>query len=242
MWKSTISNKTTTERSKSNKPWPTFDENKFLTNRRTVAFDEIFRWRNFFAIQYLSTSWPRPETHLTDDSLHNRSIELSSSPDQWEIWTSFTGLSFLKPFYCFLYHGDQIISWWRIYRWLVVDSKIHVCGQGETSEIAACDPRGVVGLDYCDRPDFVRRLENVLEIVLTFLHCVFSWRKSWPRHNPSRKSIPSSCSSRSPDRKSAPQQRKTIADPFSERLHRRQGWGGGGGVSPVYYHWSWEVK
>ena len=28
------------------------DENKFLTNCRTVAFDEIFRWRTFLAIQY----------------------------------------------------------------------------------------------------------------------------------------------------------------------------------------------
>ena len=55
MWKSTTSNKTTTERSKSNKRWPTFDENKFLTNRRTVDFDEIFRWWNFFTIQYSSS-------------------------------------------------------------------------------------------------------------------------------------------------------------------------------------------
>ena len=31
---------------------PTFDENKFLTICLTVAFDEIFRWRNFFAVQY----------------------------------------------------------------------------------------------------------------------------------------------------------------------------------------------
>ena len=31
---------------------PTFDENKFLTNCLTVAFDEIFRWRKFFAVQY----------------------------------------------------------------------------------------------------------------------------------------------------------------------------------------------
>ena len=31
---------------------PTFDENKFLTNCLTVAFDEIFRRRNFFAVQY----------------------------------------------------------------------------------------------------------------------------------------------------------------------------------------------
>ena len=29
-----------------------FDENKFLTNCLMVAFDEIFRWRNFFAVQY----------------------------------------------------------------------------------------------------------------------------------------------------------------------------------------------
>ena len=33
---------------------PTFDENKFLTNSLTVAFDEIFRWRKFFAVQYLN--------------------------------------------------------------------------------------------------------------------------------------------------------------------------------------------
>ena len=30
---------------------PTFDENKFLTNCQTVAFDEIFRWRKFLSIQ-----------------------------------------------------------------------------------------------------------------------------------------------------------------------------------------------
>ena len=29
-----------------------FDENKFPTNCLTVAFDEIFRWRKFFAVQY----------------------------------------------------------------------------------------------------------------------------------------------------------------------------------------------
>ena len=46
-------NKATTERPKSNKRRPTFDENKLLTNCRTVAFDEIFRWRKFLAIQYL---------------------------------------------------------------------------------------------------------------------------------------------------------------------------------------------
>ena len=33
-----------------------FDENKFLTNCLMVAFDEIFRWRNFFAVQYVLTS------------------------------------------------------------------------------------------------------------------------------------------------------------------------------------------
>ena len=31
---------------------PTFDENKFLTNCLKVAFDEIFRWRKFPAVQY----------------------------------------------------------------------------------------------------------------------------------------------------------------------------------------------
>ena len=30
-----------------------FDENKFPTNRRTVAFDEIFRWRKFFCYTVL---------------------------------------------------------------------------------------------------------------------------------------------------------------------------------------------
>ena len=30
----------------------TLDENKFLSNCLTVAFDEIFRWRKFFAVQY----------------------------------------------------------------------------------------------------------------------------------------------------------------------------------------------
>ena len=47
-----------TERPKSNKRRPndqTFDENKFLMNCRTVAFDEIFCWRKFLAIRTVHT-------------------------------------------------------------------------------------------------------------------------------------------------------------------------------------------
>ena len=43
---------------------PTFDENKFLTNCLTVAFDEIFRWRKFFAVQY-DWTWKCKMAHFS---------------------------------------------------------------------------------------------------------------------------------------------------------------------------------
>ena len=36
---------------RANERQSTFEENKFLTNCLTVAFDEIFRWRKFPALQ-----------------------------------------------------------------------------------------------------------------------------------------------------------------------------------------------
>ena len=68
-----MSNRATTERPKSNKRRPTFDQNKFLTNCRMVAFDEIFRWRKFLAIQYSfqphrynhQTAWSRTRSPVS---------------------------------------------------------------------------------------------------------------------------------------------------------------------------------
>ena len=52
---------------------PTFDENKFLTNCLTVAFDEIFRWRKFFAVQYfenwLLVLWEEEVAMITKQEL-----------------------------------------------------------------------------------------------------------------------------------------------------------------------------
>ena len=47
---------------------PAFDENKFLTNCLTVAFDEIFRWRKFPAIQY-------PPMYILEEQLRDMKIE-----------------------------------------------------------------------------------------------------------------------------------------------------------------------
>ena len=45
---------------------------------------------------------------------------------------------FSKLFYRFLYHGDQMISWWRISRWLVVNFEIHRCSSGVNSDLGEC--------------------------------------------------------------------------------------------------------
>ena len=47
-----INNKEKSDDRRANEWQPTFDENKFLTNCLTVAFDEIFLWRKFPAIQH----------------------------------------------------------------------------------------------------------------------------------------------------------------------------------------------
>ena len=60
---------------RANERRPAFDENKFLTNCLTVAFDEIFRWRKFPAIQYViivvfsDVLWCRHFTSLSDESV-----------------------------------------------------------------------------------------------------------------------------------------------------------------------------
>ena len=45
---------------------------------------------------------------------------------------------FRNSFYRFLYHGNQIISWWRICRWLVVNFEIYLCGSGVNSDLGEC--------------------------------------------------------------------------------------------------------
>ena len=40
--------------------------------------------------------------------------------------------------YCFLYHGDQKISWWRICRWRAVNFEIHLCSSGVNSDLGEC--------------------------------------------------------------------------------------------------------
>ena len=51
---------------------------------------------------------------------------------------SFTFFHLSKLFfiqnYCFLYHSDQKISWWRIFRWRVVNFEIHLCSSGVISD------------------------------------------------------------------------------------------------------------
>ena len=67
---------------------------------------------------------------------------------------------------------------------------------------------------------------------------MFFWRKSRPQPKPSYKSTPSKCSSLTPDCKSAPQQRKTAADPNSGIGQSLQG----GSPVQIYYHRSGGVK
>ena len=66
----------------------------------------------------------RPTTtlaRLTQSHAISQSIAFSSPSDQCKVRTSFTFFVFLNSFftynYCFLYHGDQKISWWRSCRW-----------------------------------------------------------------------------------------------------------------------------
>ena len=68
-------------------------------------------------------------------------MAFSSPSDQWEIGTSFTFFIFSKLFiynYCFLYHGDQNISWWRICRWRAVNFEIHLCSFSVNSDLREC--------------------------------------------------------------------------------------------------------
>ena len=46
--------------------------------------------------------------------------------------------SFKTLFYRFLYRGDQMISCWRIYRWLTVNFKIQLCSSGMSSDLGEC--------------------------------------------------------------------------------------------------------
>ena len=41
-------------------------------------------------------------------------------------------------YYCFLYHGDQKIAWWRICRWQAVNFDIHLCSSGVNSDLGEC--------------------------------------------------------------------------------------------------------
>ena len=47
--------------------------------------------------------------------------------------------SFLYSYhYCFLYHGDQNISWWRTCRWRAVNFEIRLCSSGVNSDLEEC--------------------------------------------------------------------------------------------------------
>ena len=45
---------------------------------------------------------------------------------------------FSKLFHRVLSHGDEIISWWRICRWLAVKFEIHLCSSGVDSDLGEC--------------------------------------------------------------------------------------------------------
>ena len=40
--------------------------------------------------------------------------------------------------YCFLYHGDQKISWWRVCRWRAVNFEIHLWSSGMDFDLGEC--------------------------------------------------------------------------------------------------------
>ena len=41
-------------------------------------------------------------------------------------------------FYHFLYHGDQMFSWWIICRWRAVKFEMHLCSSGMNSDLREC--------------------------------------------------------------------------------------------------------
>ena len=49
---------------------------------------------------------------------------------------------FMDIDYCFLYHGDQKISWWKICRWRPVNFEIHLCSSSVNSDLRECFFRG----------------------------------------------------------------------------------------------------
>ena len=89
-------------------------------------------------------SFRRPTTtfaRLTQSQAISQSMAFSSRSDPRDLRTSFTlffFISFQNSFYHFLYHGDQMISWWRICRWLAVNFEIPLCSSGVHSDLKGC--------------------------------------------------------------------------------------------------------
>ena len=74
-----------------------------------------------------------PFARLTQSQAISQSIAFSSHQineryEQVSLFFIFRN-SFIYN-YCFLYHGDQRISWWRICRWRAVNFEIHLRSSG----------------------------------------------------------------------------------------------------------------
>ena len=82
----------------------------------------------------------RPTCKTTFSRLHSHRrsrshFAFSLLSDQWEIRLFFIFRnSFFVQNYRFLYHGDQIISWWRICMWRAVNFEIHLCSSDMKSD------------------------------------------------------------------------------------------------------------
>ena len=95
-------------------------------------------------VEVMSFFFPLANDHvcMLDTVTGNLEVNsVSSLSDQWEIRTSFTFFSFFETLlynYCFLYHGDQNISWWRICKWQAVNFEIYLCSSAVNSDLGEC--------------------------------------------------------------------------------------------------------
>ena len=104
---------------------------------------DVGLWVSVCVLSKILFRWPTTTfARLTQSQAISQSIAFSSLSDQWEIRTSFIFSSIFETLfiynYCFLYHGDQKISWWRICRWQAVNFEIHLCSSDVNSDLGQC--------------------------------------------------------------------------------------------------------
>ena len=95
-------------------------------------------WRKFLSVG----RWPR--LHAWRSQRQSRSqwrfhhYQINERCEQVLLFFIIFKTLFLCIITGLLYHGDQKISLWRIYRWRVVNFEFHLCSSGVNSDLGEC--------------------------------------------------------------------------------------------------------